>query len=583
MIKSNKMNKIKTYTHKGILTGMLGSAAMILLLMMGSCNKDFPNKLKGDSKNDTLGVNSKTRKVLYIIVDGVRGRALKQINAPNISGIIKNSIYAYDGIAGAEDINLSNGSTWTNMLTGVNPAKHGVVSDDFSTNKLSQYPTMITRLKASRPGLRTAAFSASAAFGANLTADATENKSFEGDDLAVKNAVKTELDRADASIVVAQFHGVEAAGLAGSYETSSIAYANAILKLDTYVGEIMNALSLRKSFSSENWLVVIASNKGGEIAPDPNSADITKFAEGLRNNFVIFYNPRFSSLFVPKPDSEKVPYTGSSIRFDYAADARPVAIASSQTMYNFGSFGSYTIEVLFKSNTGNQNYPIFLGKRTAGFTGAGWNFFLENDKWGLNTGSSDQLFGKSITDGKWHKLTVVFDGVAKKVRVYTDGTLDGETVLRSDNMNNDAPLRAGYIPGNGNTTASLLLNELKIFNVALTPTEIAAFSCKTDIKPNHPKYGNVIGYWPMREGLGNIVKERSGRGVDMLLGGTVPWETFAVVSPTLCPDIDEAFFKMVPNNVDIPVEIYHWMGVSVPVSWGLTGKSWDPIYSDIKN
>ncbi|MCX2452737.1 DUF4983 domain-containing protein [Pedobacter sp. PLR] len=577
------MNKIKTYTHKGILTGMLSSAAMILLLMMGSCNKDFPNKLKENLKNDTLGVNSKTRKVLYIIVDGLRGRALKEINAPNISEIIKKSIYAYDGLSDIDGTGVTNAGAWTNMLTGVKRGQHGVVSDDFAGNKLNQYPTVITRLKQQLPELRTASFSASGAFGANLATAATENKSFEGDDVAVKTAAKAELERIDAGFVLAQFHGVETTGKTSGYESTTPDYINAVLKMDVYIGELMNALAKRKSFATENWLVVIASNKGGAIAADPNSTDVTPYADGLRNNFVIFYNPRFNSQFVPKPDSEKIPYSGSSIRFDYTSSTRTVASIPNSTSYNFGIFGNYTVEILLKSNTSSEIYPTFLSKRTIGFSGEGWNMFLEGGAWTLNTNVSGQMKGRAINDGKWHKLTIVFDGTNKKVRGYTDGKLDNELVMNGNTLDNTAPLRLGYIGNDGNQNASVLMNELKIFHVALTAAEISAYSCKTDIKADHPQYNNLIGYWPLQDGFGNVLKEATGKGVDFRLGGTVPWETFSVVSPALCPDINASFFTMVPNNIDIPIEIYHWMGVSVPSSWGLGGKSWDPTYSDIKS
>lgn len=575
------MNRTKTYSHKGIVAGMLTSAAIVLLFTLASCNKDFPNKLKENLKNDTLGVNSKTRKVLYIILDGVRGRALKEINAPNIAQITKKSIYAFDGLTDVEGSGVTNAGAWTNMMTGVKRTQHAVVSEDFAGNKLSQYPTLISRLKENLPGLRMVSFSASSAFDANLTTGATEHKNFEGDDLAVKNAVKGELVKEEASFVLAQFHSAEVAGDTHGYAATSAGYANTILQLDAYIGEMMNTLMQRKTFVQENWLVVIASNKGGFIERDPSSTDITPYADPERNNFVLFYSPRFKSLFVPKPDSEKIPYSGSSVRYNYTSGTRTSAAVPDASKYNFGVNGSYTVEILLKSFTTNENYPTFLSKRAAGFTGAGWNMFLEGGYWMINSSIANQVKGRNINDGQWHKLTVVFDGANKKVRAYTDGKFDSEQNMNANDLNNTTPLRLGYIGADGNTSASLIMTELKIFNVPLTTMEIEAFACKTDIKESHPQYNNLIGYWPMQDGIGNILKEKTGKGADFRLGGEVPWETFSVVSPALCPDINPSFFTMVPNSIDIPFEIYHWLGVPISSSWGLGGKSWDPIYSDI--
>lgn len=574
------MNIIKIYTHKSI--GLLTSGALAFLFMLSACNKDFPNKLQADSKNDTVGVNAKTRKVLYIIVDGVRGRALKGVNAPNFNQIVKNSIYAYDALTDVDGSGVTNAGGWANMLTGVKRNKHGVTTEDFAGNQLATYPSLLSRIKESNRGLRTASFSASTIFGDQFSKDAVEKKSFEGDDLAVKNAVKEELKKEEAGVIVAQFHAAETVGKNTGYDENSPAYANAILQLDTYIGDLMNSLSKRKNVAGENWLVVIASNKGGFVPADPNSTDFTSYADPVRNNFIVFYNPRFSTLFVPKPDSEKIPYSGTSVRFDYAANARTSPTITNTNLYNFGSLGNYTIQILIRTQ-GDQYYPVFLSKRAAGFSGVGWNMFLEGNYWMINSSAAAQVKGRTINDGKWHKLTVVFDGKNAKLRTYTDGQFDSEQTLRADNVNNTSPLRLGYLVGNENTSASLLMNNLQIFNVALTAQEIAAYSCKTTIEPSNPKYGNLIGYWPMQDGIGNKLVEKSGKGSDFLMGGSPPWETFNDNSPALCPEIAPSFFTMVPNSIDIPFEIYQWLGIPVSASWGLEGKTWDPVYSDIKS
>jgi hypothetical protein len=86
----------------------------------------------------------------------------------------------------------------------------------------------------------------------------------------------------------------------------------------------------------------------------------------------------------------------------------------------------------------------------------------------------------------------------------------------------------------------------------------------------------------MTEGSGNLLKEKTGKGADLLVGANGDWENFSDLSPALCPDINTSFFTMVPNNVDIPFEIYQWMSITIPASWKLDGRSWNPVYSDIK-
>ncbi len=571
------MKKINTYRS------MLAFGLALLMAMSTACNKDFPNKLKTPSENDTLGVNAKSRKVLYIIVDGVRGKAVKSINPPNIAKMSRNAIYAYDGLSDFDKNTLTNAGAWANMLSGVTYAKHGVASEDFSGNKLGEYPTIFSRLKLANPQLRTVSIAASGALNANLALDATAKQTFENNDLSVKNALKEELKRADAGFVLAQFHSAELAGRSDSYEEGTPSYTNAILQIDNYIGEVMTALTSRKTYADENWLVVVASNKGGFIAPDPNVNDFTSYGDPVRNNFVIFYNPRFSTLFVPKPDSEKIPYTNSSIRYDYTTSTRPTAVIQDVNAFNFGALGNYTIELLINSKAVNPYYPTFLSKRAQGFSGTGWNLFLEyGGIWGINSSLGGQAKGRVISDDKWHKLTVVFDGRNAKIRVYTDGQFDQEVTMNTTSVNNTSPLKLGYLPSDGNQNASLLMNSLQIYKVALTTQEIQNYACKTIVSESNPNYANLIGYWPMNEGKGATLLEKTGRGPSFLMGGSPVWDSFNDVGSMLCPEISDSFFRMVPNNIDIPFEIYQWLGVSVQTGWKLDGKSWNPIYSDIK-
>jgi hypothetical protein len=563
-----------------MVTAVVALAATTLF----TCNKDFQNKLKDASKNDTLGVNIKTRKVLYIIVDGVRGRVLRSLNAPNISKIVKNAIYAYDALSDYGTGTVTNAGAWANMITGVTADKHKVVSDDFTGNDLAAYPTLFARLKQANAAYRTVSIASTGSFNTNLAKDATFQKTFENDDASVKTAVNTELQNEDDNLIVAQFHGAETAGEAHSFEDADADYSAAILKIDGYVGEVMAALSARKTFSSENWLVVIASNKGGEIQPDPNGTDFTSYADATRNNFIVFYNPRFTTLFVPKPQTGNIPYTSNSITYDYSLSNTPNAIIQDPKKYSFGVYGSFTIQVLLKTppNDGFY-YPSFLSKRVVPFDGPGWNLFFEGDHWTINSSVAGQAIGTTVCDGNWHKVTAVFDGVNKKVRAYTDGVLSDEQTMNGNDPGNNASFMLGNIPGDSEYgTPYLMMTNLQVYNVALTSQQIADYACKTSIDASNPSFKDLVGYWPMTEGVGNLLKDKSGKGSDLLVGGNGAWGNFSDVSAALCPDINAAFFRLVPNNVDLPFEIYQWMSITVPVSWGLDGKSWTPAYSDIK-
>lgn len=468
------------------------------------------------------------------------------------------------------------------MITGVTADKHKVVSENFAGSDLASYPTLFARLKQANANYRTVSIASSGSFNTNLAKDATYQKTFENDDASVKTAVNAELQNQDARLVVAQFHGAELAGEASSFEDTDAGYTSAILKIDGYVGEIMAALSARKTFAAENWLVIIASNKGGAIQPDPTNTDFTSYGDATRNNFVIFYNPRFSTSFVAKPESDKIAYTGTSIVYDYNASVPPTAAIQDPTQYNFGAYGNFTVQVLIKNVPDNYYYPSFLSKRVTPFSGAGWNMFLEGDSWTLNSSVASQAQGTTVSDGLWHKLTAVFDGTNKQVRVYTDGVLNTTRTMNGNNPNNSATFKAGFVPGSGDGYANLSITDLQIFNVALTTQQVAAYSCKTSIDQSNPNFKDLVGYWPMNEGTGNVLKDKSGKASNLLVANSSGWGTFSDLSPALCPDIDDSFFRVVPNGVDLPFEIYQWMSITVPTAWNLDGRSFTPVYSDIK-
>lgn len=573
--------------------GCLSFVALIGVLIAGSsCNKDFPNTLQKDFKNDTAGITPKKAKVLYLILDGVRGKALKAIQAPNMTQIYKRSIYAFDALTDYDGTGTTNAGTWANMLTGVTRSKHGVTSEDFAGNKLAQYPSLFSVIKQNSSGkTRTVAYSATPVFANNLTKDATENKIIAGDDLGVKTALIKELENPDATVVLGEFASAEAAGKLSGYSETNPAYVNTILKLDTYIGEIMTALAKRKGFADENWLVVIASNKGGVLPPDPAVTDKTVYADATRNSFVVFYNPRYAANFVPKPDSDKIPFTGIAPRIAGNSDTKGQAVLNDATLYNFGTTGEYTVDIRVKINSGASNYPTILGKRESFTIGKpGWVFFLEGDVWQLNIGRASggniQANGGKIRDGYWHTLTAKFykDGNDRKAKVFTDGVLKNTITINDwGNLDSPAPLILGYI-NDGGGSIDVSYSNLQIFNVPVADAVITANSRRTILNPNHPNINNLIGYWPLDEGLGTVMANkaptRMGKNFNMV--GNAVWSSFSDYSPNLDAIISDAFFKIVPNNVDIPFQIYQWMGIPAPAGVSLEGKLWKTTFTDLK-
>lgn len=582
-----------TTRQETILVNGFALICLILLLLFSSCNKDFPNTLRTEYPNDTANVNLKERKVLYIILDGVRGNAVKNLNPPNLVQILKKSIYAYDALSDFETSAVTNAGAWANSLTGVGNDKHKVLSEDFSGNQLGSFPSLFTRFKQVKSNLRTASIAANQVFNTNLAVDATFKASFENDDAKVKDAVIEELKRPDASIVIGQFHSAEIAGAANGYTDNTVAYTNAITQLDTYIGNIMTALQQRSNFAKEDWMVVIASNKGGAISTTPGQNNFGAFDDATRNTFIAFYNPRFVSQITPKPDISALPYAGIAPKFN----VNNAAVQSDPNFLNLGTNKDATIRfnLRWDNTAGNGNYPAILQKRglttsiTAGMPG--WAFIKDdggiislNCSFTGSTGNSQAKGPASqiITDGKWHSIAVKFymNGSNRVASMFVDG-IPAQTpnLTLNGDLNTTAPLTFGKF-----NNVDCFITEFAVYNVAIPTADIVANSKRTPLTPaTDPYYNNLIGYFRGNEGSGGQIKDVTGNAAPMNLIGTANWTNFSDVSPNISPLLSSATYGVVINNVDIPYQIYSWMNIPIPSNWQLGGKIWRPIYTDVRN
>ena len=557
---------------------MLGVAAFIAtILVSSSCNKEFVNTLPDSFKNDTLGVGDGSRRVLYLILDGVKGSVVESLGPKNISLITKRSMFTYDGLADFQRNNLTDAGAWTTMLTGVDYTKHQVQSNDFSGFDNQKTPTVFTRLKAEIKNVRTVSFASATGLNSTLAKDATEKKDL-ANDAAVKDAVIAELSTQDPSLLVAQFKGAkEAAG--NDYSEDNTAYTAAIGKLDDYVGEIMAALQARKTYNGENWLVIIASNKGGGASGGEPGSNI--YEDESRNTFVTFYNPKFTSANYVKPNVDALPYAGVGPRFaSNNGSTNGVAFLNSNTSIgNFGTTGEYTLMFKVRNDIGREvNYPMFVGKRDPASTGVnegGWGFLMGGNSFQIDWALYNRPSGKiNQIDGVWHTMgfTIAPSGSARNLKVFADGALQNTSNIAGRNADNNYPLRIGT---DASSNSNILVRDLVILNKALTDAEMGTYMRK-EFGIDNPYFANAIGFWPGNEESGEKMFDRSGKGNNFDFSESIQFANFMDISPNISPNISQSAFLAVPNGVDIPVMIYNWMNISVPKTWGLMGKFYNP-------
>jgi len=573
---------MKSKIKKPALRYPLAVLLMVAMVAVFSCNKELADKK--DFSNNTGGevADAQKQKVLYVIVDGARGESIFKSPTPNLSRMIKTGMFTINSVS---DENGLNATSWADMLTGVDKTKHKVISEDFANNKLADYPMFFKRVK-DNTTLRTAAFGISQSLNSKLVTNADVSSTFATDD-AVKAATLTELANNDAAVVLAEFQGVDKAGAQYGYDASVPEYAAAISTIDTYIGELNNAIKARANFSKENWLIVIASNKGGAYPVIPALMDNTLFSKPLLNSFIILYNPNFKSTIYNKPSSlTSLPYAGSFGRLN--GDTIASVDATKSNLYNFGTTGEYTVEFKLKVQTfGTQNAPIFFKTSSPANSTTGWWIIHNgsNGTWRLGGLASTTIATpttKAMETNRWYIIgfKIYFVGTVRYVQLYQDGDPIGTpTVITGRNVNNSEPLVAGYRSGFGNT-AKQFIADIRIFNVAVPDAVLKDYSCQVALDASHPYYNNLIGYWPALDGTGTLIKDQSKSKNDFVFQKSNQWVTFEDYDSKFCIKPSPELYKVVPRGVDIPTFILGWLNINA-TGFNLDGKVWTPTYTNI--
>lgn len=553
---------------------------LVFLILFTSCNKEFPNILQrqGEQPNFSSG----SSKVLYIIADGVRGKALQQVELPNFRIIARNSLFTYGSLGDFTGDVFTKEVGLANLLTGVTNKKHNVKGTDLNQANIQNYPSILARINRSFSNFSSATFTTNKDLSNTLFKGADRNTIAVTEEEVITKTIE-ELKTGNADFVVANLSETYEIGLANSFETEDVAYIDALKKFDQNVGQLLAAVKQRATYAEENWLIIITSSIGGPAIN--NEVDNTLYGDNDRNTITYFYSPKFARGLLVRPNSTQIPFDGSAVNYTYGAN-QVNATLTDASLFNFGNnTDDFTINFFIKTNnTDNHNYPIILSKRAQGFSGNGWNLFLEerdgNNKIGWNSNISAQTFGtKQINDGAWHSFTVTVSrsGATDSVKVFTDGVLNAKNAVNTNSLSNDAPLVIGKKVGDGNSNPNLIISNLQIFNTALTEKEVAEYAGNTLITNTHPRYENLIGYWPGYNDVGtnrltNVIEDKN----HLILTGSYNWVSYSDLVSYFKPPITESFYKLVPNAVDLPFFIYQWFGIVPLESWALDGKSWTP-------
>lgn len=226
--------------------------------------------------SDPAGTAPATPHAIIIGVDGVRVDALEEASTPNIDGLVAEGTVSWDAFAGGEldtptEQGTWSGPGWSSILTGVWIDKHGVAFNDFVGSRFDEFPHFYARLREQKPEAYLSSFVTWAPIHEEILASAEADEAFSPDapdsasgDTAVIEAVVEHLGAQTPDVVFVALDEVDHQGHAIGFSPTVPEYVAALAHVDSQVGEILAAIRARPTHASEDWLVVVTTDHGGE-------------------------------------------------------------------------------------------------------------------------------------------------------------------------------------------------------------------------------------------------------------------------------------------------------------------------------
>ena len=215
---------------------------------------------------DTATAADPLPRALFVGIDGMRPDALEAAQTPHLDRLRDGG--SWSPVAQTQQTgDTVSAAGWTSIFTGVEVSTHGVEANGDYSGYDRSFETLagIVRRDLGRPTAAAAHWPEilSAIHGADDFDDALLT-----DDDGVADRLARHIEADDHALLVAHLDDVDHAGHASGFSADNPDYLAAIEAQDDRVGRMLAAIDARPD--SEDWLVVVTSDHGGDAAGHGN-------------------------------------------------------------------------------------------------------------------------------------------------------------------------------------------------------------------------------------------------------------------------------------------------------------------------
>jgi len=540
----------------------LSSLIFLMILFTMSCKKAGTataeeNQISDEQSLAKNALAAKPKKVLFIGIDGCVWKAITATNAPNLKTLMDQSYTSTNALAQVPTWS-SNG--WSALFTGVGVAKHKASDNSFSGSDFVNYPSFFRQIKTNLPALRTASIVTWSSINSFIVAtqDVTVKQNSASDN-ATETRIIQEITTSNTDVAFCHFDDVDHAGHASNYRTTTQMYMDSVKAVDLRVGRILTALRARPTYNNEDWLIVVATDHGGDASHGGAS-----YLE--QNAFIILNNSAIAPQLVntlPTTATESNPHSITTVDFKTNVYGQLPTLSN----FNLSATGSFTIEFRARATSATSD-PVIIGNKN---WASGYNkgIIIANRNGVIRANFGDgtnrlDVDGVDLTDQLWHQVAVVVNRTTQKATIY-----DGGIQVAEGNISAVGDLQSGTAfkigqDGTGNYSPYFTgnISEIRLFKSALPASSIGAYSFIA-LTSAHPQNADLVLYTKGNEtsGIaynGSLVSPK----IDILTKNSTVITRSALTTPIFYRKTTD--YHGAPYLYSVPPTILKFLGIVKP-------------------